>query len=118
MTADALVLGLDLGTGGARALAVALDGTLEARGAALASVRDGARHEGDPEAWWAAARAALAACTAALAPRAARASRPCVDGTSGTLVGLDAAGRCTTPGLMYDDARRRRGRGCARTTQP
>jgi len=109
------VLGLDLGTGGARVIVVAEDGEVLAMAGAGIERIDGharlaaeGRHEQDPEAWWAAARAAL---RAALATLDQHSGPPCelralaVDGTSGTLVGVDAAGRPTTPALMYDDGR-------------
>lgn len=102
-TADPVWIGLDLGTGGARALAVTADGEVVGSGqSSISSTRSEGRHEQDPDAWWRAAAAALRAATADL-------DRPvrgvAVDATSGTVVALDRAMRPLSPGLMYDDAR-------------
>lgn len=106
----ALVLGLDLGTGGARALVVRAEGPgvgeVVAEGSSpLASLRtpDGG-HEQDPREWVAAARRAISEAVRALDGSAAVRAL-CVDGTSGSVVGVDAEVRPVTPGLMYDDAR-------------
>ena len=97
-------LGIDLGTQSVRALAVGASGAILGQGShALTSRREGQRHEQDPEEWW---RAVVAACRAAiqgLAPGSI--CGVAVDGTSGTILLVDAPGRATTPGLMYDDAR-------------
>ncbi len=107
---DELVLGLDLGTGGARALVVraagARSGEVVGEGAApFASRRtpEGG-HEQDPRAWLAAARRAVGEA-ATRAAGAGRVRALCVDGTSGSVVGVDADRRPVTAGLMYDDAR-------------
>lgn len=95
-------LGIDLGTQGVRAVLLDDAGTVLGRGGAplRPGVRDGARHEQDPADWWTAVGAAT---------RAAVAGRPvdavAVDGTSGTVLVQDRAGRPRSPGLMYDDAR-------------
>lgn len=111
-----LVIGLDLGTGGARAVvARANDGAVLARGGADLTTAEApgptadGRHEQDPAGWWRAARDAVAAALTALdrdhpGDRRALAAL-CVDGTSGSLVGLERSGAPTTAGLMYDDAR-------------
>jgi sugar (pentulose or hexulose) kinase len=100
-----VTVGLDLGTGSARALAVAADGTVLGRGAQpLHSRRDGDRHEQDPAAWW---EAIAAACREALAPLAA--GRPVAGvatcATSGTVLLVDRDGRPASAALMYDDTR-------------
>ncbi len=100
-----VTVGLDLGTGSARALAVAADGTVVGRGAQpLHSRRDGARHEQDPAAWW---EAVAAACREALAPlhagRPVAAVATCA--TSGTVLLVDRDGRPASAALMYDDTR-------------
>lgn len=105
-----LAVGLDLGTGGARAVVARADGELVASGSSPIGTRpDPAhpeRHEQDAELWWDAARAALAEALAALPSGARGAIRAlCVDGTSGTLVGVDEEGAVTTPALMYNDGR-------------
>ena len=97
-------LGIDLGTQSVRAMAVSADGAVLGLGAhPLASHRDGARHEQEPEEWW---TATAAACRAALdgLPRAA-VRGVAVDATSGTILFMDDAGRALTRGLMYDDTR-------------
>jgi sugar (pentulose or hexulose) kinase len=109
------VLGLDLGTGGARALVVAEDGEVLAEASAKIEplAEQGqlllrGRHEQDPEAWWRAARCALGDATARARSRAGEHLELCalsVDGTSSTILGVDTAGRPTTPALMYDDGR-------------
>ena len=100
-----VTVGLDLGTGSVRALAVAADGTVVGRGAqTLHSRRDGNRHEQDPAAWW---EAIAAACREALAPPAAgrpvRAVATCA--TSGTVLLVDRDGQPASVALMYDDTR-------------
>ncbi|HEV2785992.1 MAG TPA: FGGY family carbohydrate kinase, partial [Solirubrobacteraceae bacterium] len=100
----AVCVGLDLGTGSARALAVAADGAVAGRGAAeLHSRRDGDRHEQDAASWW---KAVAGACREALrdvAPDRVRAVATCA--TSGTIVLVDRDGEPLTPALMYDDGR-------------
>ncbi|MBW3608519.1 MAG: carbohydrate kinase [Actinobacteria bacterium] len=97
-------VGLDVGTGSARALAVAADGTVVGRGAhPLRSRRDGDRHEQDPEGWWDAAAAACRAALAGIAPERIGAVATCA--TSGTILLVDRDGRACSAALMYDDAR-------------
>jgi sugar (pentulose or hexulose) kinase len=97
-------VGLDVGTGSARALAVAGDGSVVGRGAHPLSSRRGAgRHEQDPASWW---EAVAAACRAALEGVAAeRVAGVATCATSGTIVLVDGEGRPQGPALMYDDAR-------------
>ena len=105
MNADLPVcVGLDVGTGSARALAVAADGTVLGRGAhPLRSRRDGERHEQDPATWW---EAVAAACRSALDGVAAeRVAGVATCTTSGTIVLVDRDGRPQGNALMYDDAR-------------
>jgi sugar (pentulose or hexulose) kinase len=98
-------VGIDLGTQSVRVLAVSGSGEVLGSGtAALESHRDGPRHEQDPARWWRAARDACAGALAGLAGR--RVGGVAVDGTSGTVLLVDAAdGRPLTAGLMYDDTR-------------
>ncbi len=102
--ADAVCIGLDVGTGSARALAVAADGTVVGRGAhPLHSRREAGRHEQDPASWW---EAVAAACRAALdGVPAERVAGVATCTTSGTIVLVDAEGRPHGPALMYDDGR-------------
>jgi sugar (pentulose or hexulose) kinase len=92
-----IALGLDIGTGGVRAA------LLDAAGAVLA-VAAAPFPEGRaraPEGWWAGVEAALAALrgSADLGAVAAVA----VDGTSGTLVAVNAAGAPLGEGSLYND---------------
>lgn len=107
-----LFLGIDVGTGGVRAMAVAENGAVAAEASVafdaelLAPRQD--RHEQSPEAWWQAVRRAIAKTldllnASDLAPD--RLAAISVDGTSGTLVVLDSAGRPMRPAIMYNDSR-------------
>ncbi|WP_199747794.1 FGGY-family carbohydrate kinase [Actinomadura sp. WAC 06369] len=101
---DDVWLGIDLGTQGARALAVTAAGAvIGAGGAELTGRRDGPRHEQDPEHWW---DAVAAACAQALRDVPSGAVRAvAVDATSGTILLTDRDGNPLTPALMYDDTR-------------
>jgi len=104
MTGEAVYVGLDLGTGSARALAVACDGSPAGRGSRpLRSRRDGARHEQDPGDWWDAVAAACREALRDIAPARVRGVATCA--TSGTILLVDRDGRPLTAALMYDDAR-------------
>ena len=101
----AVALGIDVGTSGVRAVAVDADGAMV--GSAVqplpAPGRDGARIEQAPELW----RRALTAALRDLGGRCplGEVAALAVDGTSGTLVLISAAGEPLGPGLMYNDAR-------------
>jgi xylulokinase len=99
MSAD-LYLGLDLGTSGARALLI------DDAGEVVASGKAGMREQGpnprDPRVWLSAAEAALRGALAGVDPE--RIAALCVDGTSGTVLAVDALGRPLGEGLMYNDA--------------
>jgi xylulokinase len=99
MPGDALYLGIDLGTSGARAVVVDGAGTALAQG--RSALADHGPDPRDPAAWWGAARAAVGAALAQVDARAVRALA--VDGTSGTMVAVDAAGAPIGTGLMYND---------------
>jgi sugar (pentulose or hexulose) kinase len=103
-----VAVGLDLGTGGARALAVNLSGGVVAGGRADfpadAHRVDGPRVEQDPAAWTRAAGGALRELTARL-PSGSQVLGISVDATSGTFLLLDADHRPLTPGIMYNDLR-------------
>jgi sugar (pentulose or hexulose) kinase len=100
-----LFLGIDVGTGGVRACAI--DGQAGIRGfasAALPAPRvDGNAVNQTPQLWWQATVTAILKLgdTVDLGDIA----RIVVDGTSGTLLLVDASGRPCSPGLMYNDAR-------------
>lgn len=100
-----LALGLDVGTSGVRACAVDEGGGAVALAtAAMAPPRTvGAAVEQDPAVWWEAATAAIRAIGRSI--DLGRIGRLAVDGTSGTLLLIDADGRPCSPGLMYNDAR-------------
>ncbi|GGU39593.1 FGGY-family carbohydrate kinase [Streptomyces lavendofoliae] len=104
--ADAVHIGLDLGTQSARAVAV--DGTgrlVAAASRPLTGRRDGVRHEQDPEQWWSAVAAACRDTLTGIEPDRVRGLA--VDATSGTVLLADERGGPLTPGLMYDDGRAR-----------
>ena len=100
-----LFLGIDIGTGGVRACAI--DARAEIQGTAAASLPP-PRQQGDaidqePELWWQAMVTAIGKLGQAV--DLGRVTRISVDGTSGTLLLIDAEGRPRSPGLMYNDAR-------------
>jgi sugar (pentulose or hexulose) kinase len=102
--AGPVYVGLDLGTGGVRAVAATRDGTIVGSGAAdLRSRRSGDRHEQEPRSWWVAACAACRAALREIAGERVRAVATCA--TSGTILLVDAGGKPLTPALMYDDGR-------------
>ena len=97
-------VGIDLGTQSVRALAVRTDGTVVGTGTnPLESSRNGARHEQNPQAWWAAVCASLRQALSEVRREAI--SGVAVAATSGTVLMLDEHGQPLTPGLMYDDRR-------------
>ena len=108
-TAGELVIGLDIGTGGVRAVAVDATGTVVAhsRTALVPVVSSGgpARHEQDAEAWWRAVVATLHDLSQELGVRREEIVAVCVDGTSGTLVCLDGQGGALRPAIMHNDQR-------------
>jgi sugar (pentulose or hexulose) kinase len=99
MRSDPLFLGLDLGTSGARA--VVIDGSGAAVASGRAAIADFGADPRDPQVWWRAAEAALRAALAGC--EAARIVALAVDGTSGTMLAVDAAGRPLGGALMYND---------------
>jgi len=92
-----LFLGVDVGTSGVRAMVIDAAGAEVAQGAAAMA---GALR--DPEGWWQAARTAIGAALAQVDRQAVRAVA--VDGTSGTLLAVDARGVPLAPASMYNDA--------------
>ncbi|MEW6752157.1 MAG: FGGY-family carbohydrate kinase [Candidatus Latescibacterota bacterium] len=107
-----VVVGVDLGTSGVRVLAVTRAGqVVAAGGASLRAARlldQGGRHEQDPFTWWDATCEALGEAVAALKAAGVgpeQVEAVAVDGTSGTLVCLDAGGTPLRPALMYNDGR-------------
>jgi len=100
-----LFLGIDVGTGGVRACAIDAHGDIRGMDSvALPSPRqDGSAIDQDPELWWHAADAAIRKLGGKI--DLTHIERISVDGTSGTLLLIDAAGQPRTAGLMYNDAR-------------
>lgn len=100
-----LFLGIDVGTGGVRACAIDARGNIQGmESTALPPPRqDGNAIDQEPELWWQATIAAIGK----LGHKSdlADVERISVDGTSGTLLLIDADGRPLTAGLMYNDAR-------------
>ena len=98
MSAD-LTLGIDLGTSGVRAFVVNAAGEVVASGkSAMAEHGANAR---DPRVWLAAVSAALSAALAGI--EVSRIAALCVDGTSGTVLAVDAQGRPLGEAMMYND---------------
>src|SRR5690349_14241892 len=100
----ALVVGIDIGTSGVRAMAV--DATGRVRGEAKVALppprTEGARIFQDPVLWREALFAALGGLGGQVTLEDVAALA--VDGTSGTVVAVDAAGEPLGPGLLYNDA--------------
>jgi sugar (pentulose or hexulose) kinase len=104
-----VVIGIDVGTGGARALAATAQGDVlaEAQVAITDSLADGRVHEQDPRAWW------RAVCTAvkSVLKKLDDATSPyaiggvAVTSTSGSLVLADAEGQPVRHAILYDDSR-------------
>ena len=95
-----LFLGLDLGTSGVRAMVIDASGAVQGSGKAL--MADFGENHRDPAVWWQATCQALAAALAQIDRSRLRAIA--VDGTSGTLLAVDAAGRPLAEAVMYNDA--------------
>lgn len=99
-----LVLGIDVGTSGVRVAAVDAHGALAGMAAApmAAPDRDGARVAQAPSVWWDATDRALRQLLATVDAGAVRALA--VDGTSGTVLAVDASGAPVGPASLYNDA--------------
>jgi hypothetical protein len=100
-----LFLGIDVGTGGVRSCAI--DAEANIRGFASAELpaprANGGEIDQQPELWWQAVVAAIKGLGKRVDLGEVR--RIVVDGTSGTLLLSDVAGRAVSPGLMYNDSR-------------
>ena len=95
-----LFLGIDIGTSGARAIVIDADEVVRAE-ASSPMAEHGTNHRA-PQVWWAAASSATEVALAMVDPRQVRALA--IDGTSGTMLSLDASGAPLGDGLMYNDA--------------
>lgn len=94
-----IAIGIDLGTSGARAVAMTPAFEITAQGSArLAAFGDDAR---DPEIWWQAVDAALRQVLAKIGGD--RVGAIAVDGTSGTVLAIDADGSPLGHPLLYND---------------
>lgn len=96
-----VVLGIDIGTSGVRIAAIDESNTLKAMASApiAAPLTDFGRAWQDPQIWWNATLAAFAALKRdGLTVRAIS-----IDGTSGTILAIDADGSPASLGSMYND---------------
>lgn len=94
-----LVIGIDIGTSGARAVAMRPDFSIAGQSAVRLD-RFG-QDPRAPSAWWLAAQAALTELLSGIDRASVRAIA--VDGTSGTLLPVDATGQPLAEPLMYND---------------
>ncbi|RNJ42116.1 carbohydrate kinase [Mesorhizobium erdmanii] len=94
-----LVIGIDIGTSGARAVAMRPD--FSVAGQSAVRLDKFGQNPREPSAWWQAVQAALMELLSGIDRTAVRAIA--VDGTSGTLLPVDAAGRPLAEPLMYND---------------
>jgi len=103
-SAREVVIGIDVGTSGVRAVAVAPDGACAAQAAVAMAPprRDGARVAQAPAVWGDAMAECLDALHAQVDPGAVRALA--IDATSGTVLLADALGEPLGEALMYNDA--------------
>lgn len=95
-----LYLGLDIGTSGARAVVIDATGAVQAE--ARAAMADFGADMRAPATWWQAAESALAGALGRVAAGDIRALA--VDGTSGTMLAVEASGAPLAGALMYNDA--------------
>lgn len=94
-----LAIGIDIGTSGARAVAMRADFSIAARSAvSLDRFGENAR---DPSVWRAAVSTGLTELLSRIDRAAVRSIA--VDGTSGTVLAVDSAGRPLAEPLMYND---------------
>jgi sugar (pentulose or hexulose) kinase len=95
-----LAIGIDVGTSGARA--IAMDPAFAIVAQASARMSDFGEDGRDPAIWWRAVEAALGQVLGSVSRD--RIVALAVDGTSGTLLPVDGEGRPLAPALMYFDA--------------
>src|SRR6185312_12323903 len=102
-----VILALDVGSGGARAVAYTLDGQAIAEGAAdYPTYYDHpAWSEQDPDDWWRATLAALESVGRQLASLRLRIAAIGLTGQSPTIAPFDAQGRPLRRGMLYQDNR-------------
>ncbi len=102
------VIGIDVGTGGVRALAMDIAGqelaASQSRFPPDTTRVSGPCVEQDSSIWWQATESALRQLADSL-PSEVELAGICVDATSGTFLLLDDNARPLTPGIMYNDQR-------------
>lgn len=94
-----LFIGIDLGTSGCRAIAINSTGTIQAQAKTTYAKKN--HKQQTPDDWWQATQTVLHAITAKINHQHIQSIA--VDGTSGTLLLCDHAGRPLTPTVMYDE---------------
>ena len=97
--AEPLYIGIDLGTSGARAIAMGGDGNVA--GEAAFAMADFGENRRDPAVWKQVTDAALVGVLAQIDRKNVVAI--CIDGTSGTMLPIDASGTPLSQGRMYND---------------
>jgi len=95
----AFVLGIDVGTSGARVVAMDADAEVVAQASTRLSA-SGDNHR-DPHIWWSAVQASLRDCLRKINKSKVRSIA--VDGTSGTVLPVDVSGTPLAEPLMYND---------------
>jgi sugar (pentulose or hexulose) kinase len=114
-----VVIGIDLGTSGCRAMAVDPKGTTVAearRPLPEPLIPADGWVEQDPELWWVAVQGVLGEIATKLSGVRVRAL--CADGTSGTLLLADRNGNPLTPALLYSDRRALEGAAAVAAVAP
>ncbi|MCQ0987886.1 FGGY-family carbohydrate kinase [Jiella marina] len=96
--APAVAIGIDVGTSGARVAALAADGELIA---SFAERYGAAADKAEPTVWWQAVSRCLDQLAGAISLESVRTLA--VDGTSGTMLGLDEDGRPVARPLLYNE---------------
>jgi D-ribulokinase len=95
---DAQVIGIDIGTSGVRVAALATDGAIVGEGAVdMASIGD----PREPETWWRGVAGSFTQLRQVCDIAGVRGVA--VDGTSGTMLAVDAEGRPVGPARLYDE---------------
>lgn len=99
MTGVALFIGIDIGTSGARA--VVMTASFEIVASASARIDAFSPNHRDPAAWWSAVQSALSQVLVSIERNQIRAIS--IDGTSGTVLPVNASGAPLAEPLMYND---------------
>ena len=96
-----VVLGIDIGTSGVRIVAASRDGSLftMSKAAIAAPLQNSGRSLQDPQLWW----DAIAEAFASLDLKGLNVLALAIDGTSGTILAVDAAGKPLGLASMYND---------------